>query len=245
MQWVKAHVLQGHPVIIGVFNNFNLLGEGTSPTDGDAQYDHIVPVLGFGTKTPHHYDAHDIIILSDNGLYTPGNSIPFYHQFRMEPDNAVVAAYPFLGHRKAANNVNGNIYSVLDLKASQTTSLRNFAIAITGVKDQDNETVPVRVTTDLNYEIPAIASDSDTRPTAMDQHLSVRVSGLQLNTAYNLYQYDDETKVPMSHFNATQNVANAQKTYPIQITEGDSYTLSLPIQSSQKVFFRAVPASAS
>lgn len=243
MQWVKNHVLQGHPVIMGVFNNFNLLGEGTSPTDGDAQYDHIVPVLGFGTKSPHQYNEHDIIVLSDNGLYTPGNSIPFYHQFRMKPDNTIVVAKPFLDHRRAANNPGGNVYSVLDLKASHTTSLRNYAIAITGVKDQDNETVPVRVTTDLNYEIPAIACDSKTRPTAIGLNLSVRVSNLQPNTEYNLYEYDDETKVPISHFNL--HAGDAKKTHKIKITEGDSYTKVFSgIESCQKVFFRAVPASA-
>lgn len=242
MHWVKNHVLQGHPVIIGVFNNFNLLGEQSS-LPGDHEYDHIVPVLGFGAASTTHYDKHDIIVLSDNGLYTPGNSIPFYNQFRMEPLNEVVASNPFLGDRAAANNVNGNIYSVLKLGADPTTSKRNYAIAITGVKDTENVTLPVRVTTDLNYEIPAIASDSDLRPTVMNLNLTLTISGLQPNVSYNLYEYDHQDKVPVANFN--QQAGNAKSSRQIMITEGDTHTLSLAIESNQKVFFRAVPASAS
>ncbi len=239
MQWVKSHVLNGHPVIVGVMNNVRLLDESMP---GDPQYDHIVPVLGFGTSNATAYDDNDIIVFSDNGLYTPGNSIPFYHQFRMQPDNAVVAAYPFLGDRHTANNINGNIYSVLKLVAGNNTQHRNYAIAITGVEDPDNVTKSVRVTTDLNYEVPAIGSDSNTRPTAMSLNLSVTVSDLQPNVTYNLYTYDHESKVPTANFN--QNAANATSVKGITITEGDSYSFSMAITSDQKVFFRAVEAAA-
>ncbi|GAB5526192.1 MAG: hypothetical protein Roseis2KO_40640 [Roseivirga sp.] len=239
MQWVKSHVLNGHPVIIGVMNNVRLLDESLP---GDPQYDHIVPVLGFGTSNATAYDDNDIIVFSDNGLYTPGNSIPFYHQFRMQAENNVVAAYPFLGDRKEANNVNGNIYSVLKLVAGDNTQHRNYAIAITGVADPDNVTKPVRVTTDLNYEMPAIGPDSNTRPTPMNLNLAVTVSDLQPNVAYNLYTYDHESKVPTSNFN--QNAANATSVKSICITEGDSYSFSMAITSDQKVFFRAIEASA-
>ncbi|MCE7992511.1 MAG: hypothetical protein HEP71_11040 [Roseivirga sp.] len=241
MQWIKEHALNGHPVIIGVFNNFRLLGEESS-LPGDSQYDHIVPVLGYGTTSPAQYDDNDIIVFSDNGLYTPGNSIPFYHQFRMQPDNAVVPAYPFLGDRKDANKADGNVYSVLDLATADSTHHRNFAIAITGVADTDNVTLPVRITTDINYEIPAIGHDSNTRPETMNLGLTVSVSGLQANIAYNLYEYDHESKVPAAKFNT--QAANAKKKHHINITEGDSFTFTFPITSDQKVFFRAVPASA-
>lgn len=241
MQWVKGHVLKGHPVIIGVFNNFRLLAEQSS-LPGDSQYDHIVPVMGFGTANANQYDKNDIIVFSDNGLYTPGNSIPFYHQFRMKPMNDVVAAYSFLGDRKQANLEDGNIYSVLNLSKTDNTHHRNYAIAITGVADTDDVTLPVNVTTNLNYEIPAIGSDSNTRPAAMNLKLTVTVSGLQPNVAYNLYEYDHESKVPTSKFNT--QAANAKKSHPITIAEGNSSTLTFPITSDQKVFFRAVPASA-
>lgn len=239
IQWVKGHVLNGHPVIIGVFNNFRLLGEQSS-LPGDSQYDHIVPVLGFGTSNATSYDDNDIIVFSDNGLYTPGNSIPFYHQFRMKPQNDVVWAEPFLCDRQMANKEIGNIYSVLNLTTGENTPHRNYAIAITGVQDPLNETKPVRVTTDLNYEIPTIGPDSNTRPTPISLELTVTVSGLQPNTTYNLYTYDHESKVPTSHFN--QNSANASSVQSITITEGDSHTLTVPVNSDKKVFFRAVEA---
>lgn len=239
IQWVKAHVLNGHPVIIGVFNNFRLLFEQSS-LPGDSQYDHIVPVLGFGTSNAAAYDDNDIIVFSDNGLYNPGNSIPFYHQFRMKPEHAVVAAEPFLCDRQTANKESGNIYSLLKLTSGENTPHRNYAIAITGVEDSLNETKPVRVTTDLNYEIPAIGSDSNTRPAPVSLKLTVTVSDLQPNVAYTLYTYDHESKVPTSHFN--EHSANAHQVHNFTIAEGDSYTLTVPVNSDQKVFFRAVAA---
>jgi hypothetical protein len=242
MLWVKKHVLQGHPVIIGVFNNITLLNEENVLGNGDSEYDHIVPVLGFGTDNKKEFSNKDVILLSDNGLYTPGNSIPFYHQFRMKPDDKIVGAYPFLGHRKAANNFNGNIYSVLKLKSGLQKNKQNYAIAITGVKDQSNETLPVRITTNLNYELPAIASDSNKRPKAMDLDLRITVSGLTPNTKYNLYEYNDENNVPIAKFN--KHAGKASKKHKIKVTKGDTFTMTMPIKSKQKVFFRAVATDA-
>lgn len=54
--WVKAHLQQGHPVIIDVF----VKGE-TSP-----DYDHIMPATGFTSSTTNTYLATDTLVFNDN-----------------------------------------------------------------------------------------------------------------------------------------------------------------------------------
>ena len=245
LAWVKKHVAQGHPVIIGVLNNVTLLGE---KPPGDSVYDHIVPVIGFGSEKPlskGKYRPDDVILFSDNGLYTPGNSTPYYQQFKMVPGEKA-AAYPFLGGRARANKASGNIYTLLELPKHQVKNpkkdkRKNYAMAITGVEDRNGETLPVRVTTNLNYEQPAMKNKSNTRPDPMPLELTVTVSGLEPGVSYNLYRYSDENEVPTEDFNKDRDTDKLFRT--IEIESGSSWSTELKIQSSDKVFFRAVRAS--
>lgn len=50
--WIKKNVLAGKLVVMGVFmNEFIFYGE-TSPSAGDEDYDHIVPVVGISSNHP-------------------------------------------------------------------------------------------------------------------------------------------------------------------------------------------------
>lgn len=256
--WVKNHVVQGHPVIIGVFNNENML-YNMKDGNGDDEYDHIVPVFGFGSNHPltdQAYYPDDIILFSDNGLYTqpgnpPGYQLPLqgydapYRYFFTLDTGAGSPTYNFLLDREEANNISGNIYSLLELPAYQSPKpplKKNYALAITGVKDPGHETLPIRIVTEPNFERPAIGSDSDERPAPMELMLTVTVSGLTPKVSYNLYRYDDENKVPTEKFNFF--AANAISKQPITIDSGSDWSTTLKIQSNQKVFFRAVAAAA-
>lgn len=235
IQWIKQQVAAGCVVIIGVLNNEYRLGESTDPAAGDNEYDHIVPLIGWGADDPFTaggFNAADKILLSDNGLYTPDNSTPYYYAYHIGH---------FFADRVKANDPNGNMYSLLELPAYQTpagkTQKNNYAIAIKNVMGQ---VLPVRITTDLNFEMPAMADGSNDRPAAMDLTLSVTVSGLTPNTKYNLYYYTDEKDVPVSDFNKNSKPGSLYQT--ISIPSGTSFTTVLKIKSNEKAFFRAVPA---
>lgn len=263
MAWVKNHVAQGHPVIIGVFNNVNMLRD--EPLPGDNEYDHIVPVFGFGSRHPltdQTYYPDDVILFSDNGLYTqPGNPlgyttppqgyIPQYQYFfPLDTDNGPYPnVYNFLLGREEANNLKGNIYSLLDLPTYQSDppSKSNYGLAITGVMDPNHETLPVRVVTDPNREHPAIAHDSNDRPQSMTLTLTVTVSGLTPGIAYNLYRYeytpaDKQIDVPIRDFNSSENAHKATHVQSINISSGTTWSTTLQITSDLKIFFRAVKA---
>lgn len=236
--WIKSHVVEGHPVIMGVFNNeYRLYGKTTG---GDGEYDHIVPVLGWGSNYPlEDGELHDddVILISDNGLYTPDNnntppippkSVPYYFHYPLAR---------FLKNRKEANLPKGNLYSLLDLPKYQTPpDKQNYGIAITGVEDELDETLPVRVSTSANYEAPFIASDSNKRPTPMAIKLTIHVSGLDPSKTYHVYHYTDEKEVPRKHFRGGS---------PWKVIRGSNgvWKGTMKIRSDQKAFFRAVEAS--
>ena len=80
LAWVKKNIIQKHPVVIGTYQNMSLFEEV-----GDAEYDHIVPIIGIETNhslTDYKYHADDIIHFSDNGLIgdnTPTGSKYIYN----------------------------------------------------------------------------------------------------------------------------------------------------------------------
>ena len=228
LQWVKSQVIQGHPVAIGIYeNNYRFYGF-TNPNAGDPDYDHIVDVTGI---TSHHpltlpatYYPTDVLTFNDNGLWTGGGQQNTF-------------SYPFASFqatRRQANAKTGHVYSLPDAVA-------NDGIALTGIADHDQETVPVRVATSLNYERPHIGHHSNTRPKPMALTLTVTVAGLQTGTAYNLYRYNSMSSVPNTAFNQHKSVASQSWAFT---ATGATHILTQLIQSNNQVIYRAVPASA-
>lgn len=231
LQWVKSEVIQGYPVAIGIYTNEYRFYRHKSPNAGDPSYDHIVDVTGI---TSHHpltpsatYYPTDVLTFSDNGLWTGTPSGKPQYTFSYQFSS-------FQATRKQANAPTGPIYSLAD-------AVRDYGIALTGIADRDQETLPVRVATNFNYESPQIGHHSDARPTPMPLTLTVTVSGLQAGTAYNLYRYDSVGSVPNTAFNQHESAASQSWTFT---ATGPTYTLTQAIQSKNEVIYRAVPASA-
>lgn len=230
LSWVKKNVLKGYPVAIGVYTNEYLFYGKTNPKAGDPDYDHIVPVIGIGSNhTLQHSDTYyrdDIIYFSDNGLWGKRKNPPFRF------------SYPFgifQANRKQANAKNGSIYSL-------PNTARNYGIAIKGVLDINGDTLPVRVDTNLNYEIPEIENGSNTPPDPMPLLLTITVSNLEPGVLYNLYRYNDFDLVPNSNFNGLATHAN--QGWQFQIQSGTTYVMTENIQSNEIAVYRAVKATA-
>lgn len=232
LTWVKDRTLAGNIVVIGVFNNGVILGEWTNPKGGDPEYDHIVPVLGFGSnysfeKYGSDYFTTDVITFSDNGLYGPFGNPPAYqflYSFRLQN---------FPGTREQANNPKGPVYMLKNTPV-------NYGIAIKGVMDLDNVTVPVKLTSNVNYE-PEIGN-TNTPPAPIPIQLTATISPTNAAVAYNVYRYDDFNKVPVANFNAA--AGDAVESWVIPIGLGANTNIVHNTMSDQTVIFRAVPASA-
>jgi hypothetical protein len=226
--WVKKHVVLGQPVAIGIYMNQFRFYHDRNPRAGSLQYDHIVPVIGIGTQDleENRYLPNDEILFSDNGEWGTLRHAQYFFTYEFED---------FPKTRGEANAPNGPIYSLASRR-------RDFGVAVTGVIDQDHETVPVRVETNLNYEIPEIREGSSRRPRPEPLVLTVTVSGMKTGALYNLYRYDQLTAIPNSGFNA--HSGDAQQKWVITAGASGRFVLSQKIMSDEVAAYRAVPADA-
>jgi hypothetical protein len=228
--WVKQNVLQTHPVAIGIFmNQFRFYGN-RNPRAGSPQYDHIVPVVGMASDHPRGdrgYFPGDVLTFSDNGEWSSDRrSAQYYFSY---------AFGAFQKTRQEANARRGPIYSIAG-------DGQNFAIAITGVKDEEHETLPVRVTTNLNYEQPQIAQGSSRRPAPEPLVLTIALSGLTRGEKYDLYRYDSLASIPDGDFNA--HASSASRRWVLEGDADGKFVMTERIRSDEVAAYRAVAANA-
>lgn len=226
--WVKHNVVKGHSVIIGVYTNEYRFYHNTKPTAGDPQYDHIVPVIGVGSTNSiddPSYDPDDSLTFSDNGLWGTVSNPPYMFTYGFGA---------FQKTRRQANATNGSVYAL-------ASGGKNFGVAITGITDPAHETLPVRLSTNVNYERPEIGKHSTVRPAPMPLVLTITVRHLQPGVTYRLYRYYSFASVPNGHFNA--KASQARQSWTFQILHGTTYTLTQQIMSDQIAVYRAVPLS--
>lgn len=229
LSWMKEQTLCGYPVIIGVYTNEYLFYGKTNPDAGDSDYDHIVPVYAISSNhslNDFSYYPDDILYFSDNGLWGSAQNPPYKFNYLFSS---------FQANRQQANAKKGAVYSL-------SNNGSNYGIVIKGVSDTDGDTLPIRITTNVNDEVPAIQDKSNIPPTPMPLTLTVTVSNLAPNVPYRVYRYDDLNAVPDSQFNA--HASHATKTWDVQISEGSTYVFVENIQSDQMAIYRAVLASA-
>ncbi|MFZ0573578.1 MAG: hypothetical protein WA304_02400 [Candidatus Cybelea sp.] len=230
LAWVKENVLLGRPVAIGIYmNQFRFYGN-RNPNAGSPQYDHIVPVTGIESSHPRDergYFPDDTITFSDNGEWSSRRrDAQYYFSY---------AFGAFQKTRRQANAHHGPIYSLTD-------DHRDYGIAILGVQDEENETLPVRVTTNINYEHPQIVAGSAKRPPPEPLELTITVSGLTQGAKYDLYRYDTLASIPDGAFN--KHASKAHEKWVIAGRSDGKFVMTEKIMSDDVAAYRAVPAGA-
>jgi len=214
LAWVRARVTLGEPVAIGIYMNQFRFYHKHNPRAGSPEYDHIVPVTGV---TPEK------ITFSDNGEWGSLERARYFFTYRLRD---------FARTRGEANAPGGPIYSL-------ASKARDFGIAITGVMDRDHETVPVRVTTNLDYELPQIAQGSSRRPAPERLVLTVTVFGMKPGASYNVYRYDKLSAIPNGAFNA--HASRARRKWNITAGASGQFVITEGITSDEVAAYRAVP----
>jgi hypothetical protein len=234
--WLKEQTKAGNAVTITVFMNHYLFSGGVNkdPTTGFHYYDHIVSVAKVSSNYDDgEYHGDDMITFSDHGLWSPGGNPPYLFTYSFDE---------FCGNRTTSNSPDGPIYT-MPCDVMQPKML-NFGIAHTGPRDDDNELVPVVVSTNVNYEKPEPFPRSSERPVPMPLVLTVRVDAryLEAGKKYVLYRYDDETKVPFAKFNKA--AGSAAQEFEFVAEEGRDVVLTRDVMSDEKVIFRCVRSNA-
>jgi len=225
LTWVKAMVVQGFPVIMGVYLN---VGAEDGVDGGEDEYDHIVPVLGVGSKArltagDRRYRPGDVIVFSDNsGL--DGSSI---YRARFSE---------FQRTRQQANQPTAPDYSLRNRPG-------NYGIAVTGVLDPERVTIPVRLTSNADGEGEQDESWMSAPPAPFPIELTATVTIPDPSQSYRVFAYEDFGKVPVRDFNA--HAADAIASWTIPQGSGPTWSTTLGIMSDQTRVLRAVPTSAS
>lgn len=244
LAWVKQHFVAGDAVIVGLYNNVNILGEN-SP--GDSNYDHIVPVMRVGSQQPltgsdaANYYSSDTITISDNGLYTPfQTNVP--GNTSNNPTASALYTYQFGTFQKTRSQANRGS------SASDLYSLRNspsdFAAAITGISDTTSGgpvTIPVSLTSSLDGEGFQDQEFLHAAPSATSMTLTATVQIPDQSKEYTVYRYTDFGSVPTSGFNAAAGQAAQQWTIPAH--SGATWSVPVSTDSGTTQVFRAVPTA--
>lgn len=233
LDWVKSETLRGRIVVIGVFNNGIQLEEWTGRDDGQPDYDHIVPVLRFGSEVSLETfrdvaRPRDVVTISDNGLYGPFGTplaYQFYYAYRIRK---------FRGTRRQANRPRGPTYLL-------NRTPPNYGIAIEGVMDLDHVTVPVTLEASRDDEPPTSEQHPPPPPPA-PLTLTATVTIPDQSVAHVLYRYDDFEAVPVVGFNAA--AAEAVESWLIPAHSGEHFTVTHHTMTNATVVFRAVPVTA-
>ena len=249
LAWIKEHVVAGDTVIMGVYNNVNILGEDAP---GDPYYDHIVPVVRVGSQQPllgtnaSRYFANDTITFSDNGLFTPHpNTQPNVPgNTPNNPSGSTEFTYEFGTFQKTRAQANKGS-SVADLYSIREFA-PNFAAAVTSVIDETvggPVTIPVSLTSSTNNEGFENQTNLYAAPNATPIILTAQVKIPDQSQHYTLYRYDSFDAVPTSDFNT--NGANAAQSWNISAGSGPTFSVNVPATSGDTQVFRAVPTTAS
>ena len=186
----------------------------------DGEYDHIVPALDVvpsGVKLGRKGLLKDRLWFADN--YGQKVSGTFGSLLR---------------DRRAANQSSAAPYSI-------PNGVNNYGIAISGVADRDQVTIPVRLQAS-RYDEPVLPEGSLQPPTPEPLALRATVFIPDQDQSYNLYRYDDFSKVPDASFNAA--AASAIQSWVIPAHSGASVSFDLDVLTSDTVVFRAVPSTA-
>jgi hypothetical protein len=175
LSWVKAQVLDGHPVAIGVYMNNARFGEGD-----DENYDHIILVTGVGSEKRFNdkkYSSTDVLYYWDNGLWTDDPTVPAYGSCQFGK---------FANTRTCADCPTGNLYSL-----PKGAKVHNYGIAITGAVDPNGDPIiPLSVTVSNNEEIPEMVDESILRPARPDP-ITLTITAVNLKSGtYDVYKYD-------------------------------------------------------
>ena len=160
MSWVKAQVISGQQVTVGV-----LINGGT-----DKQYDHEVAVLRIGTNhavTDPAYHADDVLYFDDHGAYTlNGKALSNYPAIPRGAGGDTTGCTPYVygysfaelaNTRAGANRANAIAYSIIIPGAQSIHTYtggsgyapvtingpHDYAFSVAGPMDEDGETLPV------------------------------------------------------------------------------------------------------
>jgi hypothetical protein len=226
LNWIYGHISNGHPVIVGVFEN---------EKGGDPDYDHIVPV--FGVKILRVPNA-QLPNMADGN--TPSNVTEVYFNDLWSNNSRVFEGTTLAVHRKSFETF---APPVQPYEYAFPTTV-NYGVAIRGLQDPLGETYRVKLTA-WSWTEPDYGNEDGChmQPAMLD--LSITVYGLTPDQGYTILRFDGNTssgRNPSQNF-ASSNLATAVWTFTARSTQ-HTITQFDSIMSNTTATYRAVAGRA-
>ena len=207
--WAKDHVDAGHPVIMGLYWG----------VESDADYDHIVPLVGYDTDDAGADGSNAVSAVYFNDLH--GNAT-----IRAE-------ARSFVASRKECNK--NQRFGPGSFCLPQKY---NYGIAVRGNQDAEGVLLPVRLAMD-SWTEPDYSVEDQQHEAPVVMGATVTVSGLTAGMRYALLRFDNPAAVPARAFLAA---AYANKTE--FVASGATWTERAQFESNSTTLFRCVQVAA-
>jgi len=173
---------------------------------GDPDYDHIMVAVGFTGADPNSYQSNDEI--SYNDCFSPSPFTRTYGSF----------------YDDRSMQENGALYEYCIPKQV------DYGCAVTGIKDVNQETYPVRLSVD-DWEEPNITLGE--APKTLNA--TIQVDGLSVGRSYLLLRYDDYRNVPSGNFRESSFDSSREF-----VPETGTYYLSDQFMSDEVVIYRCI-----
>lgn len=211
--WIRNQLWAQRPVI-------STLYVADCKPNCDSEYDHIVPFFGYSSGT-------------NASVWTGTDQLSLYNLFGTTPNTRSFTS--FLGDAVESGT---NSACKMDTLGGGCISVNaGYAVAVTGIKDAQSASLPVRLAVDRNDEPNVSQGASPAQLTG-----SVTVFGLVKGKKYRLLRYDSVTKVPVS--GGPSVFANAAADTKLDfIANGTTWTYVDPrkITSNGVAYYRCVP----
>lgn len=223
--FVKRHIDEGHLIVAGFF-------EKMPADDGDSDYDHIMPIIGYQTSSAtssktssatvekSSADGADLPItgIYYNDLYTKGKrflGLPSGAQTRSQCTQSKTPSQPY-------------DYCV--------TSKIVHAIALTGIQDVNEETQRMWLTMP-DWKEPDWGKEDRLHEQVVSFQVTANIVGLEAGVGYSVLRFDDPIDVPDQGF---LNGGFARRFDFVASSSTHKLTSFDTVMSDSSVFYRCV-----
>lgn len=205
--WLRQHIDQGHLAAIGVFEQV---------PDGDPDYDHIVPVIGY------QYDA------------SSGETTGIYYNDLWSPESRMLRVPDDISTR---NQCSQSAPPEQPYTFCLTKKV-DYGIAFLGNVDTFSETY--RMTLIMpSWTEPDYGKEDRVNAQPVLFTVSATVSGLRVGASYTVYRFDSYTTLPKSNFSSGPFTNSWSFTATSQLHQLNDFDTFL---SNSTIFYRAVLA---
>ncbi|CAF1382063.1 unnamed protein product [Rotaria magnacalcarata] len=206
--WLKKHLVQRHPCIIAVYI--------ADTEEKDDDYDHIMPAIGIQySESDDKYDPQDVLL--------------FYNLFDLKLLERQLGTNDMVKTRRTCKNT-------ADTGGCLPQQI-NYGYAISGIKDEQKTTVPVRLKVSMSHE-PNLSTGAS--PVIMQG--TIAVFTLVHGRNYAILRYNSYKQVPESGDNEAFLRSNYHSRHEFR-AESDTYSYADPegIPSNGSTYYRCVP----